>query len=228
MSEPYYSDELVTLYHGDCREVTEWLEADVLVTDPPYGIAYSRRAGIKTAAKGDRGHGGIRGDNDTVARDEMLGMWGGGRPGLVFGDPRYPPPGWARMLVFAKPATTGVIGSWLPWRRDWEPIYVIGSWPRTAATRSAVIPTGRKSAGGWSGYTSEAGHPHAKPLDVLDALIGACPPGTVADPFTGSGSTLVAAKRLGRKAIGVELEERYCEIAAKRLAQGVLDFGAVS
>lgn len=224
MTTPYYSDDLVTLYHGDCREVTAWLDADVLVTDPPYGVAWKRPA-LKSQHN-PKAHDGIQNDLDTAARDAALGSWGN-RPALVFGslDAAYPP-GWKRMLVFGKPLHAGLIGTRVPWFRNWEPIFVLGDWPDQTPTRSAIVATRHKAASGYSGYSTLAGHPHAKPLDVLEDLIDSCPLGAVADPFAGSGSTLVAAKALGRRAIGVELDERYCEIAAKRLTQDTLFGGA--
>lgn len=225
--EPYYSDDLVTLYHDDCREVREWLAADILVTDPPYGIGWTQRQ--TPGAHGDMRHDGIANDADTGARDAALDLWGD-RPALVFGSlsAEYPK-GWLRMLVFQKPTiATGITGRRLPWLNNWEPVFVLGrGWPDALPRHSAVVPTRRLTASGYSGYATEAGHPHAKPLDVLEQLIAACPPGVIADPFSGSGSTLVAAKQLGRKAIGVEIEERYCEITAKRLAQDTL-FGGVA
>jgi len=223
--EPYYADDWVTLYHGDSREVTAWLDADVLVTDPPYGQGWK---GGKLGTGTPLSHvSGINGDDDTSIRDAALVAWGPLRPALVFGSLQAPyPAGWRRMLVFHKPTVAcGMYGNQMPWMRNWEPLFVLGDWPKVIASRDAVIRTGAKAAAGYSGYVTRYSHPHAKPLDVIAQLIAACPLGAIADPFVGSGSTLVAAKATGRRAIGVEIEERYCEIAARRLSQDVLDFG---
>ena len=221
--KPYYDEGGVTIYHGDCREVTEWLTADVLVTDPPYGIAWERP--VTAGAKNSWHNPGIVGDADTSARDAALGLWGEEKPAVVFGSMKAEwPAGTRQILVFQKPRATasGLFGAFRPWRNDWEPIFVLGRFPKTASTRSAVIATSELSAGGYRGYATATGHPHTKPVDVMRDLIDACPEGVVADPFAGSGSTLRAAKDLGRRAIGVEISERYCEIAARRMGQEVL------
>jgi DNA modification methylase len=218
---PYYADDRVTLYHGDCREITNWLAADVLVTDPPYGIGWSK--GDWSASHNPAGHSGIKNDLDTSTRDGAIATWGD-RPALVFGSLRAAyPAGWQRMLVFHKPTVgSGLFGNRMPWLTNWEPIFALGQWPDQTPGLDAVISTRSASASGYSGYVTRHGHPHAKPLDVMEQLIDACPPGVIADPFAGSGSTLIAARNLGRKAVGVELDERYCETIAKRLAQDVL------
>lgn len=222
----YYKDDYVELYHGDClTEHREWLEADVLVTDPPYGIGWKINDYLTPGrSKGNRStpHAGIQNDEDTSARDAVMDAWGN-RPALVFGSIMRPfPAGTRRVLVWQKPADSGVMGS-IIWRQDWEPVFMAGKWDRTPVTDSSII----KTAAGSHRQYAQGIHPHAKPLDVMEHLIDRCPPGVIADPFAGSGSTLVAAKALGRRAIGVELEEKYCEIVAKRLSQEVFDFGAI-
>jgi len=223
--QPYYADDLVTLWLGDCREVTAWLDADVLVTDPPYGRAW--RQGDTETGRGwsDNRHGGIAGDEDTSLRDWALSVWGD-RPAVAFGDLMLAPPaGTKQVLPYEKAIGSGVRGSTAGFRRDAEAVYLIGRWPSGLGGRGSVLRTGVANHGGPGGPAARYGHPHAKPIDVLETLITACPPGVIADPFTGSGSTLVAARNLGRKAIGVELDERYAEMAARRLSQGVLTFG---
>lgn len=215
--KPYYEDDQVTLYHGDCREVTAWLDADVLVTDPPYGIAYQSGSRREVLAAS------IANDEDTTHRDAILEDWGE-RPALVFGTWRIPRPHLTHTrLIWDTKGALGMGNLSVPWKPSDQEVYVLGYGfegrrDTNVLTHAPVQSTGK---GGRV-------HPHEKPIGLLQALMAKCPAAwTVADPFAGSGSTLVAAKQLGRRAIGVELEERYCEIAAKRLTQDTL-FGGVA
>jgi DNA modification methylase len=228
VAEPYYSDSAVTLYLGDCRETTEWLAADMLITDPPYGIGWKTGGGLKARGRyaKSRSNPGIVGDEDTGIRDAVLDGWRE-RCAAVFGSPVLAPPLRTRQVLFyRKPPDAGVRGATAGFRRDIEVIYLLGPWPTGIGGRSSVLETTTASIGNPYAPAARYQHPHAKPIDVMEELIAACPPGVIADPFAGSGSTLVAARNLGRRAVGVELEERYCEIAARRLAQDVLPLTA--
>jgi site-specific DNA-methyltransferase (adenine-specific) len=223
---PYYEDDDVTLYLADCREECDaWLTADVLVTDPPYGRAW--RQGDTGSGRGwvsDR-HDGIANDGTTEARDAALKAWGN-RPAVVFGDLMLAPPAGCKIvLIYDKGASAGFTGAIGGFRRNVEAIYLTGPWPSGLGGDSAVLGTGASTGGNLARRT---GHPHTKPLDVMERLIWHCPPGVIADPFAGSGTTLLAARYAGRRAIGVEIDELYCEQIAKRLDQGVIDFGGVA
>lgn len=224
--KPYYEADGIMIYHGDCRSILPGIpRADVIVTDPPYGIGWQQHGGgVNGKTRGSRRHSGITGDADTTARDDVLTMYPN-LPALVFGSFRAPAPaGVKQTLIFQKSPDAGLMGSVTGFRTDAEPIYLLGPWPKRDVHRSSVIA----SRVGLQTLQSGDSHPHAKPLDVMRVLIAACPPGIVLDPFMGSGSTLRAAKDLGRRAVGIEVEERYCEIAATRLGQMVLDLDSAA
>ena len=221
---PYYTYESVTLYHGDCREVQEWLSADVLVTDPPYGISRCERGltgrGERLAITGEvltrQSSDRIIPSEHVALRDEALAMWGS-RPALVFGSWRAPRPHGTQMRLVWDKGIPG-LGGVGPWRQSDEEIYVI-NWPNPKFASRPYGTVIRHSPAPASGRD----HPTPKPVGLMERLIAECPPGVIADPFAGSGSTLIAARNLRLRAIGVEIEERYCELIVKRLAQGVLE-----
>lgn len=217
MVTPYYEDESVTLYHGDCLSdeiAPHWLAADVLVTDPPYGMAYeSNRNRNKKNVKLGRP---VMADDSTEVRDAALALWGD-RPALVFGKWTVARPAATRARLIWDKRVQGTGDVTLPWGPAEEEIYVLGS-GFTGKREGNVISVQMLM----SADRNRPDHPTPKPLGLMSRLIEKCPPGVVADPFAGSGATLVAARDMGRRAVGVEVEERYCELIAKRLAQGIL------
>lgn len=235
---PYYEDDFATIYHGDAWDVLLSMDpgsVDLVIADPPYGVehqsGWTNRHHGNRRISGDDGsldvlplleaallrlkhqrHFYIFGPGDfsglTTQKTTEL-IWDKGRPGM--GDLAQPwGPAHERI-------TFGAIS-----RFKSE-----GSRGGLAARvrRGSVLSVSPDNCGQGAKH-----HPTAKPVLLLrmliesSSLIGE----TVLDPFVGCGSTLVAARMEGRRAIGVEIEEAYCEIAAKRLAQGVLDFGGVA
>lgn len=210
---PYYSEDGITIYHGSLVDVAGWRAGDVMVTDPPYGIGYE--SGMRSDLPRS-----IAGDDDTTARDFALKAWGA-RPALVFGSWKRPRPAETRMvLVWDTLGALGMGDLSLPWKPAHQEIYVLGD-GFTGRRTSDVLSFPPVQSMAKNGRV----HPHQKPVDLMRELIKKCPPGVIVDPFMGSGSTLRAAKDLGREAIGVEIEERYCEVAVQRLSQGVLALG---
>lgn len=230
----YYEDDLVTLHHGDCLEVMAGMadqSVAAVLTDPPYT---ERTHGMAKSNKG-KGHGVKAVTFDAMSERDLssvLSECARVSHGWVVATVAYqhafafdetPPAGLRclRLGVWVKTNPMPQISADRP-GQGWESIAYMH--------RDDVKPSwnGGGKAGNYITPVQQGeGHPTAKPLSMLsDWVRNFTQPGDlILDPFAGSGTTLRAAVDEGRKAIGVELEERYCEVIAKRLAQGVLDFG---
>lgn len=204
--KPYYDHAGITIYHGDCREILPDLpKVDLVLTDPPYGIGFKYSSYEDTESSW---YELMRGAMPLLlacggvcfvqaCQIKRLGWWYGEFP-----------PDWIIVWHKGIPGHRSSIGF-----NDWEPILVWGRPKVPMHDYFSLPPT-----------PTDCGHPCPKPIKWATWLVKRGSPGggTALDPFMGSGTTLRAAKDLGRKAIGIEIEEKYCEIAAKRLGQEVL------
>lgn len=219
LPEPFYEDEFATIYHADCRDILRgpFLGWDVVVTDPPYfgredlfdtsavdegmrlALSENRKGFVFWSYMGQ----GFPGYPDAVARGED------GAPDAIHV--------WHKSVPIHPKSVTGNVAG-----HHYERILAYGLGARCEVFRyPAIMPNFAACA------VELTEHPTQKPVDLVRLLVSRTK-GVVLDPFMGSGTTLRAAKDLSRHAIGIEVEERYCDIAAERLAQGVLDFGGVA
>jgi len=219
--KPYYERDGITIYHGDCREVMPSIRADALVTDPPYGISWGRATW----------------SDDPSEYPELMRF-------LVESASVVVPDGWC--FVFQAMPNVSRFHEWFPenWRlfaacknfvqmrptevqNGWDPVVFWRNGDKVSGHRKdAGVVTRDFHVGNVAGvFGTKIGHPSPRPLCTMKhiVLLATTPDKPVViDPFAGSGTTLLAAKSVGRRAIGIEIEERYCEIAAKRLGQRVL------
>lgn len=211
---PYYEHAGITIYHGDCREIIGSLAFDVVVSDPPYGIShptdYKRRGRGKLAQCRD--YVPVFEDDKPFDPSFLAQYKACLFGGNYFADKLPPTSGW---LVWDKlrPDLLDQATAELAWTNFVKGVRVFRFlWNGMMRASDELLE-----------------HPTQKPVALMKWILSLpwTPAGTVIDPYMGSGTTLVAAKDLGRKAIGVEIEERYCEIAAKRLSQEVFDFGGL-
>lgn len=231
MTSPYYADDRVTLYLGDCREVLPTLgRFDAIITDPPFFMPASH---FQSRVKWQRSWGDV----------SILGTF------------------WSTILDLTMPhlKETGHFVTFC--NGDSYPVFYPEAYRRFDIVRSLVWDKGRIGMGSpwraqhelvlaarWQGYyrsedrgradvlkhpsvnSKQRRHPVDKPVGLLAELLLPIMPagGLVLDPFAGGGSTLLAAAANGHRAVGVESEERYCEVIATRLAQGALDLGGAA
>jgi site-specific DNA-methyltransferase (adenine-specific) len=216
--KPYYADDFVTLYHGDCREILPLLApVDAVFADPPYGVKVDYDGIFDDTPEYVEGL-----VDDVLPLLRQLAPIVAVTPGTVnlWRWPATPSVlAWVHTTNYAA-ARKNPIARLMP-QRSWQPVLVYGD-------RWAILRTDLYAA---ATVRDNAGHPCPKPMHFARWIvqrITAGPGATVLDPFAGSGTTLRAAKDTGRRAIGIELNERYCEMTANRLAQDVFDFGESS
>ena len=204
--KPYYQDSACTIYHGDCRAILPELpRVDLVLTDPPYGIGRDGSRQSTSSHGGRKPYEFLGWDQTTPHPDVFAWIFKNSTDQVIWGGNYFPshiPPsmGW---LVWDK--GQDICSS------DCELAYT----SRSGALRRKVLNRVALQKDGTQ-------HPTQKPIELITWCMGFFPSAsTILDPFMGSGTTLRAAKDLGRKAIGIEIEEKYCEIAAKRMAQEV-------
>ena len=211
--KPYYQDSHCTIYNCDCREILpELTKVDLVLTDPPYGIGIEGKVGgEKCAPVTDYGDFN-KWDTETINWDLMWELICLGENAIVFGGNYYPMPPSQKWLVWDKDNTGDFADCELAWTN------IKGSVRKFKFTWNGMIQENMKNK-------EIRQHPTQKPVPLMRWCIEqAGEPQTILDPFMGSGTTLRASKDLNRKAIGIEMEEKYCEIAVKRLQQEVMQF----